>query len=85
MAQLVECLTLAQVMISPFVGSSPTSGSVLMVWSLLGILSLLISDPTLLVFSLSLKINKLKKIYPYELHWQCLIQDTKRIELPWNR
>ena len=33
-AQLVECLTLAQVMISWFVGSSPASGSVLTAQSL---------------------------------------------------
>ena len=46
-------LTSAQVMISRFMGSSPTSGSVLTVRSLLGILSLSLS--------LSLKINKLKK------------------------
>ena len=38
----------AQVVISQFVGSSPTLDSVLTVWSLLGILC----------FSLSLKINK---------------------------
>ena len=34
MAQPVKCLTLAQVMISQFVGSSPVSGSVLTAWSL---------------------------------------------------
>ena len=33
-AQLVECLASAQVMISRFVGSSPTLGSVLTMWSL---------------------------------------------------
>ena len=33
-AQSIECLTLAQVMISQFVGSSPTSGSVLTAQSL---------------------------------------------------
>ena len=39
-AQSVEGPTSVQVMISLFVGSSPTWGSVLVVWSLLGILSL---------------------------------------------
>ena len=39
MAQLVKRPTLAQVMISQFVGSSPVSGSVLTARSLLGILS----------------------------------------------
>ena len=34
MAQLVKRLTLAQVMISQFVSSSPTAGSVLTAWSL---------------------------------------------------
>ena len=34
MAQLVKGLTLAQVLISQFVGSSPVSGSVLTAWSL---------------------------------------------------
>ena len=34
MAQSVECLTLAQVMISQFMGSSPALGSVLMAQSL---------------------------------------------------
>ena len=51
-AQAVECLTSAQVMISGLLGSSPTLGSVLTVWRLLGILSLCPS---------SLKINKPKK------------------------
>ena len=56
----------AQVMIWWFVRSSPTSGSVLTVQSLLGILPLPLSAPLLLVctrahtHSLSLKINKLK-------------------------
>ena len=49
-AQLVKLLTSAQVMISRFMSSSPESGSVLTVQSLLGILSLSLS--------LSLKINK---------------------------
>ena len=44
-AQWVKCLTLAQVMISCFMSSSPTSGSVLTVQSLLGILSLPLSLP----------------------------------------
>ena len=39
-AQLVKRLTLAQVVISRFMGLSPTSGSVLTAQSLLGILSL---------------------------------------------
>ena len=33
-AQSVKCLTWAQVMISQFMGLSPASGSVLIVWSL---------------------------------------------------
>ena len=57
----VRLLILAEVIISQFVGSSPTSGSALMLQSLLGILSLL------LVLTLSLKINKLKtKIVNYQ-------------------
>ena len=51
--QSVECPTSAQVTISRFIGSILALGSVLMVWSLLGILSLLLSAPTLLVLSLS--------------------------------
>ena len=51
-AQSVECLTLAQVMISQFVSSSPASGSMLTTQSLLGILDLVLS------LCLSLKINK---------------------------
>ena len=47
-AQSVERPTSAQVMISRFVSSSPRSGSVLTMLSLLGIVS----------FSLSLKVNK---------------------------
>ena len=39
-SQLVECPTLAQVMISRLVSSSPASGSTLTMRSLLGILSL---------------------------------------------
>ena len=61
MAQLVECLLIsAQVMISWFMGLSPTLGSALAPQSLLGILSLL-SLPLhcSLVHALSLKINKL--------------------------
>ena len=64
-AQSVQCLTSAQVVVSWFVGSSPASGSVLMVQSLLGILSL---SPPLSALScvraLSLSItSKLKNIY----------------------
>ena len=57
-AQLVKLLVSAQVTISRLVGSSPTSGSVLTVQSLLGILSLPLSAPSLLVFALCLKIDK---------------------------
>ena len=39
----MQLLILALVVIFRFVGSSPTSGSVLAVWSLLGILSLSLS------------------------------------------
>ena len=49
----VRLLISAQVMISQFVSSSPASGSVLMVQSLLGILSLPLSAPPLLVLCLS--------------------------------
>ena len=42
-AQAVKCPTLAQVMISQFVSSSPALGSVLTAGSLLGILSLPLS------------------------------------------
>ena len=47
-AQLVECLTLAQVMISRLVGRSPISGSVLTARSLLWILCPPLSAPPLL-------------------------------------
>ena len=53
----IRLLILVQVMISWFVGSCPTLGSALTVWSLLGILCLPLSLPLLC----SLKINKLKK------------------------
>ena len=52
----VQLLISAQVMISQFVSSSPTSGSVLSPWSLLGILSPSLSAPPL--FMLFLKINE---------------------------
>ena len=59
-AQSVKCTAFgsAQVMISQFVGLSPTSGSMLTVWRLLGILSLSLS------LHPPLKINKstLKRI-----------------------
>ena len=55
--QLVKRLTSVQVMISWFIGLSPTLGSMLMVHSLLGILSPSLSAPPLL--SLSLYLNKL--------------------------
>ena len=70
-AQSVECLTLAQVMISWFIGSSPTSGSVLTAQSpepALDSVSPSLSAPLqhMLCLSLSLylsKINKCKKIF----------------------
>ena len=59
----VQLLVSAQVMVLRFVSSSPTWGSVLTVWSLLGILSLPVSLP---LPALCLKINrffkKLKKM-----------------------
>ena len=59
----IRFLILAQVMISWFKSSSPASGSMLIVGSLLGILSLsLFLCPSPPWLSLSLKINKLKKI-----------------------
>ena len=60
MAQSVERPTLAQVVISRLVGSSPTSGSVLTAWSLLRILSPSLSAPPPLALDLSLKIDKNK-------------------------
>ena len=62
MVQLVKCPTMTQVMISQFVGSSPTSGSVLTAQSLepaldSGSPSLCAPPPLTLCFSLS-KINK---------------------------
>ena len=67
MAQSVKCLTLAQVMVSQFVGSSPASGSVLTAQSLEPAwdsvspslsLSLSLSAPPQLVLSLlSLSLN----------------------------
>ena len=57
-AQWVKCPTLAQVMISRFMSSSPTLGPSLTVWSLLGILSLLLSAPHLLMYLLSLSLSK---------------------------
>ena len=62
MAQSVELLTSAQVMISWFVGSSAVSGSVLTVWSLLGILSFSLPLPYLQFLCLSLKNIKKKKL-----------------------
>ena len=57
-APSVQRLTLAQVIISRFVGWSPTSGSVLTAWSLLGVLALSsLSAPPLLVLSLSLSLS----------------------------
>ena len=56
-----QLLILAQVMILQFMGSGPTSGSVLTVWSLFGILSLPLSlcpSPThVLSFPLSLSLS----------------------------
>ena len=47
-----QLLIWAQVMISQFVRLSPVSGSVLMAWSLLGIVSPSLFAPPLLMFSL---------------------------------
>ena len=56
----VQLLILAQVMISRFVSSSPTGGSVQKVWNLLGMLSLSLSlsAPPPLMLSVSLSQNK---------------------------
>ena len=59
-AQSVEHPTSTQVMISQSVSLSPPSGSILMVWSLLGILSFLLSAPPPLMFSLSLSLSQNK-------------------------
>ena len=68
MAPLVKCLTSAQVMISRFVGSSPTSGSVLTAQSLEPAsdsvspsLSLSALPLLMLCLSVSLSINKHEK------------------------
>ena len=54
LSQIIWLLILAQVIISQFMGLGPTSGSVLTVWNLLGILSLsLCSSLLVLSFSLS--------------------------------
>ena len=50
----VQLLVLAQVVISRFVSSSPTLGSMLTAQSLLGILSFPLSAPPLLMLMLSL-------------------------------
>ena len=59
-AQSLECLTLAHVMISWFVGSSPMSGFELLVQSLVQILCLPLSLPLpqSRALSLSKKFNK---------------------------
>ena len=54
----IRLLVLAQVMISRFVGSNPTSGSVLIMRSLLGIFSLLLPRALSLSLSLTFRINK---------------------------
>ena len=56
--RVVEHLTSAQVIISQFVSSSPTSGSVLSAWSPLRILFPSLSAPPPLTLALSHKINK---------------------------
>ena len=63
-AQLVELPTSAWVLISQFVSSSPTSGSLLSVWSPLQILCPPISAPPPLARarSLSLSLSKLNKV-----------------------
>ena len=61
--QTVKCLTLAQVVSSQFVGSSPASGSVLTARSLEPASDSVspLSDPALLVLSLSLSLSKINK------------------------
>ena len=49
---------MTQVMISQFVGLSPTWGPALTAWSLLGTLPLSVPFPCLHVHALSIKINK---------------------------
>ena len=65
-AQLVKRLTLVQVMISPFVSSSPASGSVVTAWSLEPASdsvspSLSAPPPLVLCPSLSLSVPKINK------------------------
>ena len=56
-AQWIKCLTLAQVVISQFMGSSPASGSVGTAWSLEPALDCVspLSAPPLLMLCLTLK------------------------------
>ena len=69
-APSVKYLTLAQVMISRIVSSSPTSGSTLMVQSLLGILSLC----PFRVLSLKNKLTRQKKKRLEKIHYITLYQ-----------
>ena len=59
------------------VGSSPTSGSVMTVWGLFGILSLFLSAPPLLAHALSLSKETFKKT---TIH---LIEKTPKRLLIW--
>ena len=64
MAQLVKHWTSGQVMISRFVGSSPTWGSVLTAWRLepaLDFVSPSLSTPPPLTIGLSLSLSKINK------------------------
>ena len=68
-------MVLAQAMISRFMSSSPASGSVLTVQSLLGILSVSLSLPTLplLAHSLSLSFSQIN-IKTFKKRIKCLVQ-----------
>ena len=59
----IKSLTWVQVMISPFVSSSPVLGSVLGAWSLLRILCLPLSLPLPLSSSISLCLSKVNKCF----------------------
>ena len=60
-AQSVKCLTLAQIIISQFVGSDAMSGSVLTAWSLLQILCLPLSLALPHLCSVSVSLSKISK------------------------
>ena len=91
-AQSVECWTLAQVMISQFLSSSPTSASLLAAWRLLQIICPPLFLPLPCSHTLSLKTNKQKKLRCFEIvvvrtfslsfHWGNLIGILLKLKRP---